>query len=377
MPSVLITLGRLPKGLDLIRSFHALGWRVIVADPYRNHLARVSRALEKFYRVPIPARDPDGYRDALVSIIRDEGINFVLPVSEDILYVSSLTGSLPDNVRLLSMPHDLIARVHDKYEFIMLAREMDLTVPETALASNLQAQDLAHHGDYVIKPRHSCAGYGVSFHVRDAPLPHLTDGIIQSAIRGMEMSTCALAHDGRVLGQAIYRSTMQSGTVAVAFERIENTRIDDWVARFVAVTHWNGFISFDFIVDDDGVPFAIECNPRTTSGLHFFETNDLAKVILDPTNQLRFRVQRRLIQFWSVMQHFADHLGQWREMARAARHIITIRDVTFSWRDPLPLLLMPWTSQEIMRASKHDHVPFGIAATRDFEFPPEGVRHGL
>ncbi|MEN9755617.1 MAG: hypothetical protein RLZ07_1999, partial [Pseudomonadota bacterium] len=38
--SVLLTLGRLPKGLDIARSFHRAGWRVIIADPARDHLAR-------------------------------------------------------------------------------------------------------------------------------------------------------------------------------------------------------------------------------------------------------------------------------------------------------------------------------------------------
>jgi hypothetical protein len=31
---------------------------------------------------------------------------------------------------------------------------------------------------------------------------------------------------------------------------------------------------------------------------------------------------------------------------------------------------MPWTAQEIMQSAKRDQVPFGIAATRDFAYPP-------
>jgi len=31
MPSLLLTIGRLPKALDFARSFHAAGWRVVVA----------------------------------------------------------------------------------------------------------------------------------------------------------------------------------------------------------------------------------------------------------------------------------------------------------------------------------------------------------
>lgn len=371
MPSVLITLGRLPKGLDLIRSFNALGWRVIVADPYRDHLARVSRAVSKTYRVPAPFEEPSAFRSALLNIVKDEAIDLIVPVSEDILYVSALHHDVPSEVTIFSMPSDLIRHVHDKYEFIMLAREIGLTIPETALLSQSQAKQIAERKNYVVKPRHSCAGFGVNFFSRHTPLPELSAGIVQEAISGEEFSTCALAHDGRVLKQVIYRGTLQSGTVSVGFERVVNSSVDDWVVRFVAATRWTGFISFDFIITAEGIPYAIECNPRTTSGLHFFVNRDIAKAILDPSHSMLFRRQKRLIQFWSVMQHFSDHFGHAQEMRRALRHIFLVKDVTFSWSDPLPLLLMPWTAKEIMRAAKHSKVPFGIAATRDFSFPPK------
>jgi len=372
MRTVLVTLGRLPKGLDLIRSFHGLGWRVIVADPYRNHLTRVSRAVHKSYCVPPPSSDPEAYQTALLDIVAEHQIDLVLPVSEDILYVSALRNRLPSRTQLIAMSADLIRQVHDKYHFIELASEIGLTVPDTALLHHKRAAEIAARTDYIVKPRHSCAGFGVSLHERHTPLPHRADALVQQAIRGQELSTCALAYEGRVLGQAIYRGTLQSGTVAVGFERIDHRAIDDWVQRFIAATNWTGFISFDFIIDEGGIPYAIECNPRTTSGLHFFVNADLARAILDPSHSLNFRRQKKLIQFWSVMQHFSDHFGNLTEMRRALGHLVTTRDVTWSWSDPLPLLLMPWTAQEIIQAAKRDQVPFGIAATRDFAYPPNG-----
>lgn len=372
MPSVLVTLGRLPKGLDIIRSFDALGWRVIVADPYRNHLARVSRAVSKTYQVSAPSVDPLAFKSNLIEIVKNERVDLVVPVSEDILYVSALIQELPSHAQILSMPSDLIRHVHDKYEFINLAREISLSVPDTALISQSQAEVIAARGNYVVKPRHSCAGFGVGFFTRNMPLPAVAGGIVQEAISGQELSTCALAHDGRIVGQAIYRGTLQSGTVSVGFERVDNSAVDEWVKRFVATTRWTGFISFDFLINSEGTPFAIECNPRTTSGLHFFINRDIAKAILDPTHGLLLRRQTRLIQFWSAMQHFADHFGEINEMSRALRHIFTSRDVTFSWRDPLPLILMPWAAKEITSVAKRNRTPFGIAATRDFTFPPHG-----
>ena len=37
--NLLLTLGRLPKALDVARGFADLGWRVVVAEPFKRHLA--------------------------------------------------------------------------------------------------------------------------------------------------------------------------------------------------------------------------------------------------------------------------------------------------------------------------------------------------
>ena len=53
--TVLITLGRLPKVLDLARGFKALGYRVIVAEPFRWPLTGVSNVIARRYTVTAPA----------------------------------------------------------------------------------------------------------------------------------------------------------------------------------------------------------------------------------------------------------------------------------------------------------------------------------
>ena len=127
----------------------------------------------------------------------------------------------------------------------------------------------------------------------------------------------------------------------------------------------SGFISFDFIIDQAGTPYAIECNPRTTSGLHFFEAEDLARAILDEAHGIRFRTERRLMQFWSCMEEMQKGFGYGQKTRTALAHLIKCRDVTWSWRDPLPLLTMPWTARGIIKAARQNAIPFGIAATRD------------
>ena len=168
--SVLLTLGRLPKGLDIARSFASLGWRVVVADPSPSHLMEASRSVTKSHRVPPPSTEPRAYLAALARIIAEESIDFVIPVSEDVMFVAELPSFLDSAVPVLSMPADDIHRVHDKFDFIALASELGLMVPESAAFGTELAQNIAKSGPFILKPRHSCAGNGVRFFAQGATI---------------------------------------------------------------------------------------------------------------------------------------------------------------------------------------------------------------
>jgi hypothetical protein len=369
MPTVLLTLGRLPKALDLARSFHAAGWRVVIAEPHHRHLAGASRTVARTVAVTPPAEDQAGYLNDLARVAAQEDAALILPVSEEILHVAALPRLLPAKTRLLAMPQSLIQQVHDKAGFVEIARDAGLPVPQSHPLGTPDAAALAAAQAVVVKLRHGCSGRGLLRLARGMPLPAPGEpALVQQMIEGDEFSTCSLAHAGRIQGTATYRGTLISGSVAIGFERVAHPAIEDWVARFVAATGWSGFIAFDFIVDQGGTPWGIECNPRLTSGLHFFETADIAPAILDPTRPLRFRPEPRLQQFWSVMTALSEAMGDWPRYRRVLRHLVTTPDVTWRLDDPLPLLTMPWTAWPILSAARRSRRPFGEVAMLDFTF---------
>ena len=63
MTTALLTLGRLPKALDIARALHGAGVRVIVAEPFRRHLSGVSNAVDRNFVVTAPAVDGPRYLD--------------------------------------------------------------------------------------------------------------------------------------------------------------------------------------------------------------------------------------------------------------------------------------------------------------------------
>lgn len=362
---VLLTLGRLPKGLDIARSFAAAGWRVIVADPHKRHVVGASRAVARSYRTPAPADAPNAYLNALRDIVAAEKVELIVPISEEILHVAALRERLAAEVRIFAMPQDVLLRLHDKLEFAVYAKSFGLTVPETAPACSSDAFQIASGGDYIVKLRRTCAGMGLLRGKAGTNPPQDEGAVVQRLVQGQEHSACALAQAGRVQGCAIYVGSLMSGTVAVGFRRVAHALIEDWIARFVDATQWTGFISFDFIVDDVGIPWALECNPRLTSGVHFFQTASIAPAILSSNAGLAFREEAQLQQMWACLTETQNSFGDWPRFRRNFRHLFGTRDVSWSLADPWPLVGMPWTAWTIIAKSRAQNVSFGEAASSD------------
>ena len=369
--TVLITLGRLPKAIDLVHGFARAGCRVLVAEPFRWHLCRVSRDVDRSFTVTAPAVSKDAYRRDLIDIIARERVELVVPVSEEILHVSSLHGALPAGVRLFAGTQASLLALHDKLNFIRLAESFGLAVPATAALDSLAATAIAADGDFVVKPLYSCSGKGVQVLRRGAALPVVSaPSLVQRFLPGEVQSTFSLAHAGQVVTTAIYRGTVMSGTVSVCFERVDTPAIGDWVREFVARTGHSGFISFDFVVDAAGKALAIECNPRVTSGIHFVDSGALAQAILDPGSaaEVPLRTGTLFQQFYPCLTEAQKALFRPADRARHLHYLHAARDVVWSARDPVPFLTMTFTSYQILALSIFRGLSLGEASTRDIEW---------
>jgi predicted ATP-grasp superfamily ATP-dependent carboligase len=373
--TVLITLGRLPKCLDIARSFHKLGWRVIVAEPFAWHLTRMSNVVAKTCRITAPDTDREKYLTELADIIKQEGVTLVVPVSEEILHLSFLRDRLPDGVTLYAMPSALLLRLHNKRTFIDVCREIGVSVPETARLDEEGASAIAAEGDFITKPIFSCSGRGVTFHERGDTLPTADTAapvIVQRWVKGNVLSTFSIARSGDVLTTVVYRGAVMSGSVSVVFERVAETQacniaIRQWVNQFVKALNFTGFISFDFVEDTAGHVHAIECNPRATSGAHFVHIDDLARAVADPamtSSAMRYRDETLLQQFYPCLTEVQKAMFTPRFFP-LLKMFLKASDVTWSWRDPVPFWTMTFTASQIIWLSIKHKATFGEVATLD------------
>ncbi len=368
--NVLLTLGRLPKALALARALHGAGYRVVIAEPFRWHVCKPSRSVAACYRVPAPNVSPAAYLDALEHIIRRESIDLVLPVSEEALHVAELHGRLPADVTLLCPPPDLLFELHDKLRFTHLAEAMALPVPTTCPADTAAARELAANADHVLKPAQGCSGIGLEFRQAGMRPPQGSNGVlVQRRIAGRQVSTLTFLRKGRILSTVCYEGTVFAGTVAVCFQRVDNLQaVKNWVDRFCENLDYSGFIAFDFIIDAAGTPWAIECNPRVTSGVHFLDESSLGHALSVPgeMDEIPLRQDRDRFQWgYSTLTEAYACLFRPREFIRCLREMVGARDVVWSARDPLPFLLMTPMSWEILWPAMTTGISLGEATQRD------------
>lgn len=363
-PTVMLTLGRLPKGLDVARSFASLGCRVVVAEPFSRHLAGASRSVAKSVVVRPPTSGKRAYLQDLARVVREEGVDLVIPISEETMHVTFLRDLVPESVTVFTPPPETLLPLYDKHAFTRLCAAYGVRAPETHRLGTREAADLAAREQVVVKPIHSCGGRGVRIlPAGSAPADDGVPSVVQRFVDGEIHSSCAIAREGRILGNIVYRGRMFSGSVAIIFERVEDARITDWITRFVAASGHTGFISFDLILDRAGEVWGIECNPRTTSGVHFFDNPSIARAVLEGAPATP-RAEARLQQFYSVLTALSGVMFR-RGYFAVLRQLLGTRDVTWSWRDPMPALTMIWTTWPIIRLAMEKGVPFGEVATLD------------
>ncbi|GAB3270954.1 ATP-grasp domain-containing protein [Kineosporia babensis] len=354
--TVLISGGKMTKALQLARSFHAEGHRVVLVEQakYRFTGHRFSRAVAAFHTVP-PPRDP-GYAQALLDIVRREKVDVYVPVcSPAASYYDALAAPLlKPYCEVIHADADLVRQLDDKHAFIELAASLGLPVPDShRITAPQQVTDFdftARPGPYVLKsiaydpvhrldltplPRPTPADTAEFVHSK--PISPENPWIMQAYVEGQEYCTHSTVREGRI---TVF-CCCESSAFQVNYADVDQPEIRQWVEKFAGALKLTGQISFDFMLDRTGTVHPIECNPRTHSAVTmFYDHPGLARAYLDrdgpvidrPTPDSR-PTYWTYHELWRMLSH----------PAAARTRLAVIRngkDAIFDRNDPLPFLLV-------------------------------------
>ena len=278
---VLITGARAVAALDIARSLRAAGYEPHLADCSPAWMARASRTAGPVHRYASPLEHPAAFaRDVRDLIARLDPVR-IIPTCEEVFHLAALAEADGFSDRLFAPPPDRLATLHAKDRFAGLCRSLSLPVPETTLVADRTALAAfsGEAADHVFKPVWSRFGARTlvapapSELAAVAPSPE-TPWVVQRRIVGEEVSFYAVCREGRIAAFCAYGSDWRlPGGASYVFRPLgpdQTARLRP-IAEALAAFAGTGQIACDAIIDADGQPWLIECNPRATSGVHLFD----------------------------------------------------------------------------------------------------------
>ncbi len=355
---ILITGAKMTKALQLARSFHAAGHQVFLVETHKYWLSghRFSNAVKGFYTVPAPQKDPEGYCQALLDIVKREKIDVFIPVSSPVSsYYSSLAKPLlSPHCEVIHFDAEITAMLDNKYTFCRQAKELGLSAPKVFLITDPQQiidfDFVADGSKYIVKSikydsvtRLDLTRFpfeGMEEYVKKLPISKDRPWVMQEFIKGQEFCTHSTVRKGKIR----LHCCSKSSPFQVNYQQVENKEIYRWVENFVKELNLTGQISFDFIQAANGKVYPIECNPRTHTAITMFHDHPgLANAYLqDSQNETEKPIQplaNSKPTYWLYHELWRlTSIRSFTDLSAWTNKIVRGTDGIFKVSDPLPFL---------------------------------------
>ena len=335
MTKVLITGARAPVTLHLSRLFHAAGHQVVLADSQRFPLAKATRTKKAYIRLPPPRGNVPAYANAVANAVEKHGCDLVIPTCEEVFFLAAARDLHGKAIPLFAPPLAVLADAHHKGTFAKRTAGFAAGPPPTdTVTSKAELLGLGNAGQRVLKPAWSRFGSRVLICPGDAELAMVEPSpedpwVVQDYLPGEEICAYGVAVNGALCAFAAYRPTYRAGRGAgIAFEPVTDAAARGFAAAYTEATGWTGQLSFDFRRDAAGRLHALECNPRATSGLHFFAPTDgLVGAILTgaqatPTDLRPMTVPLAMLCYGLPVALRSRALPRWRQDFRTMGNIL-------------------------------------------------------
>jgi len=382
--NILITGGRAPVALELSRLFYSAGHKVYIADSILHYMCRASRSVVKGYTLPAPNEGELTFIDALQDIIEREKITHLIPTCEEVFYIAKHRERLSKYCVVFVDSIEILTQLHHKYQFVELVNSLGMATPRSWLIHSNDDLEIKMAASpcvkMVLKPAYSRFSSHLYFLERDEIVPseiNITAGqpwVLQEYIEGRHYCTFSVVHQGSITAHTAYPVTFRVGKGAsVYFKNERHEAIDQWVRQFVEKINITGQIAFDFIEREDGQLFAIECNPRVTSGVHLFTEKDrLDQAYFQKESGVKIPndTTRRLLAF-PMWTYALAEIRSWKQFKKWLRCALTTKDVIFRFADPLPALYQYVEYASFWLHSRKHRISLLESTTYDIEWNGE------
>jgi hypothetical protein len=343
-----VTSSRMPFALDAIRKLGERGHEVYASDCYEASPGSHSRFLRGHAVTCSPSDDPEGFAADVERIARENEIEMILPMFEEVFYLAARHERLSAVTKLYAPPFRTLAQVHDKGTFQELCDRLEIRTPHTVLAHSQEQlrEAIERFPRYFARAAFSRGGVGLltntgplAGHLKpeDCNPTEANPWLVQEFVDGPMHCTYSALHGGKVASHMSYRAPRQwEHSTGIQFLSVDPSDTLPTVERLGSELGWDGQMSLDFIETDEGLVM-IECNPRPTDGVLLMTAEELERGLLTPTDEVLLvpEGRREQLDFAVFAQIFRQPL---REAPESIHDLAEIHGTDRGWRDALPKL---------------------------------------
>nr|XP_019045967.1 hypothetical protein I302_04707 [Kwoniella bestiolae CBS 10118]OCF24897.1 hypothetical protein I302_04707 [Kwoniella bestiolae CBS 10118] len=335
---VVISGGRMSKGLTLARAFKRAGWKVIGVEEegWGEYCPmRYSAAIDRFHILPSAARSYDRYSKKLLSIVQLHSATLFIPVSgagssvEDARAADEMFVATEGRCRTFIQDPETMEDLHDKDKFMHLVERLGMRIPSGEMVNSVEeALSFLREDDQFLEPKYIFKCMGLDENRGDMTLYPLKGDdkeltrtrqsleslnlkitkdcpyVFQEFIPGQEWCT----HASVITGKITSFVTCPSNDMLMTYENATSDEIGQRAERWTKILleklqkdptptgkqrNLTGHFSFDFIVSTkNGEMYPIECNARVHTAVIMLplsriadcyeETNTVNTTILRP-----------------------------------------------------------------------------------------------
>lgn len=274
---VLLSQAFLPSALSAARCLTAAGHRVSAGDHDGAVIARFSRHVSRFVRLPPPAADPRRFFDAVMDAAARLRADVVLPLFEE-AFVLAAYWDRQSMLPACMPPFELAMELADKGTGVPRAGRAGLPIATTLPAGEGSAALGRELGfPLVIKPRLSTSGAGVRVARGPGELGRVLDAlgapddyVAQRFAGKRELVFQGVFDSGRCVAAHAYtvlcRHPPEHG-FGILLESIRDEAILGHGIRLGEEVGYHGALGIDFLADERGEARVVELNPRMVLGV--------------------------------------------------------------------------------------------------------------
>lgn len=371
---VLLTGARGIPALAAVRQLRRAGHEVLACDTFPTYPMRHSRDVARTLHVPSPRFEEEAFIQRLLSIIQEHGVEALVPTGEEILYVARHHERLKERCLVVAGRFEQLAEWHDKGAFNQRLSAVGLPAPKTWTlegSSQLEAL-LREHGRLIVKPAFSRFGQKTRL-LRTggerAGLDFQPRLLAQQFIEGTELCTSSLVWEGRLVAHVCYQPRYRfPGGPGFYYVPRAHEGIRAWVQRFVEGTGFTGSLGFDFIETASGELYALECNPRMTSGVLLFPEDGRLGRAMFGEELAEPDLERPVMLGLAMFTAALPRLRSWNELREWWRAFGEARDAFWRREDPKPFWYQLTAIPHMFQVARRHGLAMGEATTHYTEW---------